>query len=90
MNVYSFFFQQYRKLSQSYYPLLECLTQDHMSFITSLEPHVLIYILTSISEGLTAVGKNYSHLAKERIQASCCLGFPKKHVHLYLQNLPVK
>ncbi|KFP31533.1 Ran-binding protein 17, partial [Colius striatus] len=46
---------QYRKLSQSYYPLLECLTQGHMSFITSLEPRVLIYILTSISEGLTAV-----------------------------------
>uniref|UniRef100_A0A8B9IZP0 Exportin-7/Ran-binding protein 17 TPR repeats domain-containing protein n=1 Tax=Amazona collaria TaxID=241587 RepID=A0A8B9IZP0_9PSIT len=45
---------QYRKLSQSYYPLLECLTQDHMSFITSLEPHILTCILTSISERLTA------------------------------------
>ncbi|KAG8147534.1 hypothetical protein E2320_000175, partial [Naja naja] len=45
---------QFRKLSQSYYPLLECLAQDHMSFITSLEPHVLMYIFTSISEGLTA------------------------------------
>ncbi|KAM6357020.1 LOW QUALITY PROTEIN: ran-binding protein 17 [Alca torda] len=55
---------QYRKLSQSYYPLLECLTQDHMSFITSLEPHVLIYILTSISEGLTAVDTIVS--------SSCC------------------
>ncbi|XP_070630613.1 ran-binding protein 17 isoform X7 [Bos indicus] len=46
---------QYRKLSQSYYPLLECLTQDHMSFITSLDPPVLLYVLTSISEGLTAL-----------------------------------
>ncbi|KFP89154.1 Ran-binding protein 17, partial [Apaloderma vittatum] len=55
---------QYRKLSQSYYPLLECLTQDHMSFISSLEPHVLIYILTSISEGLTAVDTVVS--------SSCC------------------
>ncbi|XP_009983806.1 PREDICTED: ran-binding protein 17-like, partial [Tauraco erythrolophus] len=55
---------QYRKLSQSYYPLLECLTQDHMSFVTSLEPHVLIYILTSISEGLTAVDTIVS--------SSCC------------------
>ncbi|XP_052540908.1 ran-binding protein 17-like [Tympanuchus pallidicinctus] len=45
---------QYQKLSQSYYPLLECLTQDHMDFITSLEPHVLICILTSVSGGLTA------------------------------------
>ncbi|XP_042736565.1 ran-binding protein 17 [Lagopus leucura] len=41
---------QYQKLSQSYYPLLECLTQDHVDFITSLEPHVL----TSVSGGLTA------------------------------------
>ncbi|KAM9531618.1 LOW QUALITY PROTEIN: ran-binding protein 17 [Guaruba guarouba] len=55
---------QYRKLSQSYHPLLECLTQDHMSFITSLEPRILTYILTSISEGLTAVDTIVS--------SSCC------------------
>uniref|UniRef100_A0A6I8NG61 RAN binding protein 17 n=1 Tax=Ornithorhynchus anatinus TaxID=9258 RepID=A0A6I8NG61_ORNAN len=55
---------QYRKLSQSYYPLLECLTQDHMGFITSLEAHVLMYILTSISEGLTALDTIVS--------SSCC------------------
>ncbi|KAM7333225.1 hypothetical protein ACRRTK_006545 [Alexandromys fortis] len=46
---------QYRKLSQSYYPLLECLTQDHMSFVTNLEPPVLLYVLTSLSEGLTTL-----------------------------------
>uniref|UniRef100_A0A669PNP8 RAN binding protein 17 n=1 Tax=Phasianus colchicus TaxID=9054 RepID=A0A669PNP8_PHACC len=61
---------QYRKLSQSYYPLLECLTQDHMDFITSLEPHVLVCILTSISGGLTALGKSCSHTAEEEI---CCV-----------------
>uniref|UniRef100_K7E3Z4 RAN binding protein 17 n=1 Tax=Monodelphis domestica TaxID=13616 RepID=K7E3Z4_MONDO len=55
---------QYRKLSQSYYPLLECLTQDHMSFITNLEPQVLMYLLTSISEGLTALDTVVS--------SSCC------------------
>ncbi|XP_078006672.1 ran-binding protein 17 isoform X3 [Phascolarctos cinereus] len=55
---------QYRKLSQSYYPLLECLTQDHMSFITNLEPQVLMYFLTSISEGLTALDTVVS--------SSCC------------------
>ncbi|MEE6478994.1 hypothetical protein FKM82_012087 [Ascaphus truei] len=55
---------QYRKLSQSYYPLLECLTQDHMGFITSLEPHVLMYVITSISEGLTALDTIVS--------SSCC------------------
>ncbi|XP_048356073.1 ran-binding protein 17 isoform X3 [Sphaerodactylus townsendi] len=55
---------QYRKLSQSYYPLLECLTQDHMCFITSLEPRVLMYIFTSVSEGLTALDTIVS--------SSCC------------------
>uniref|UniRef100_A0A8C1GLN9 Exportin 7 n=1 Tax=Cyprinus carpio TaxID=7962 RepID=A0A8C1GLN9_CYPCA len=40
---------------QSYYSLLEVLTQDHMNFIASLEPHVVMYILSSISEGLTAL-----------------------------------
>ncbi|XP_006864910.1 PREDICTED: ran-binding protein 17 [Chrysochloris asiatica] len=55
---------QYRKLSQSYYPLLECLTQDHMHFITNLEPPVLLYVLTSISEGLTSLDTVVS--------SSCC------------------
>lgn len=65
INICFLHFQQYRKLSQSYYQLLECLTQNHMDFITSLEPHVLIYILTSISGGLPAVGKSCSHTAEE-------------------------
>uniref|UniRef100_A0A671X0B1 Exportin 7 n=1 Tax=Sparus aurata TaxID=8175 RepID=A0A671X0B1_SPAAU len=42
-------------LLQSFYSLLEVLTQDHMNFIASLEPHVVMYILSSISEGLTAL-----------------------------------
>lgn len=50
--------QDYPKLSQSYYSLLEVLTQDHMNFIASLEPHVIMYILSSISEGLTALGNS--------------------------------
>uniref|UniRef100_T1JH36 Gamma-tubulin complex component 2 n=1 Tax=Strigamia maritima TaxID=126957 RepID=T1JH36_STRMM len=45
----------YPKLSQTYYVLLECLAQDHMSFISNLEPSVFLYILSSISEGLTAL-----------------------------------
>lgn len=48
--------QDYPKLSQNYYGLLECLAQDHMSFISNLEPQVFLYILSSISEGLTALG----------------------------------
>ena len=51
------FQQDYPKLSQSYYALLECLSQDHMSFISNLEPQVFLYILATISEGLTALGR---------------------------------
>ncbi|XP_037091986.1 LOW QUALITY PROTEIN: exportin-7-like [Pollicipes pollicipes] len=45
----------YPKLSQSYYVLLECLCQDHMAFLSSLEPPVFLYIFASISEGLQAL-----------------------------------
>lgn len=54
--------QDYPKLSQSFYSLLEVLTQDHMNFIASLEPHVVMYILSSISEGLTALGKTRTQI----------------------------
>lgn len=45
----------YSKLSQSYYSLLETLTADHMAFVSMLEPQVFMYILSSISDGLSAV-----------------------------------
>lgn len=45
----------YPKLSQTYYVLLERLAQDHMPFLASLEPPAFLYILASISEGLTAL-----------------------------------
>ncbi|XP_072177284.1 exportin-7-like [Diadema setosum] len=45
----------YPKLSGSYYVLLECLAQDHMGFISSLEPQVFLHVLSSVSEGLTAL-----------------------------------
>jgi exportin-7 len=51
----------YPKLSQTYYVLLECLAQDHMSFLSTLEPQVFLYILSSISEGLTALGGQLNH-----------------------------
>jgi len=49
------FYQDYPKLSQTYYVLLECLAQDHMAFLATLEPQVFLYILASISEGLQAL-----------------------------------
>ncbi|XP_057585231.1 ran-binding protein 17 isoform X4 [Hippopotamus amphibius kiboko] len=66
---------QYRKLSQSYYPLLECLTQDHMSFITNLEPPVLLYVLTSVSEGLTTLDTVVS--------SSCCTSLDSIVTYLF-------
>ncbi|CAB3261177.1 unnamed protein product [Arctia plantaginis] len=45
----------YPKLSQTYYVLLERLAQDHMSFLASLQPDATLYILCSVSEGLTAL-----------------------------------
>ncbi|CAG9574874.1 unnamed protein product [Danaus chrysippus] len=45
----------YPKLSQTYYVLLERLAQDHMPFLASLQPDAALYILASISEGLTAL-----------------------------------
>merc|ERR1719334_1736902 len=45
----------YPKLSQTYYVLLECLAQEHMAFLATMEPQVFLYILSSISEGLTAL-----------------------------------
>uniref|UniRef100_A0A673AVE9 Exportin 7 n=1 Tax=Sphaeramia orbicularis TaxID=375764 RepID=A0A673AVE9_9TELE len=55
ITTYGTLHHDYPKLSQSFYSLLEVLTQDHMNFIASLEPHVVMYILSSISEGLTAL-----------------------------------
>ena len=48
-------------MSQTYYVLLECLAQDHMSFLSTLGPQVFLYILSSISEGLTALGGQLNH-----------------------------
>lgn len=63
-----FFLQDYPKVSQSYYGLLEVLTQDHMDFISSLEPEVFIYILSSISEGLTGLGEQqYMYVVPEMV-----------------------
>jgi exportin-7 len=49
--------QEYPKLSTAYYILLECLAQDHIKFLSTLEPTVFLYILESISEGLNALGE---------------------------------
>ena len=65
VNLISLFvnrFQDYPKLSQTYYVLLECLAQDHMNFLSTLEPQVFLYILSTISDGLNAIGSNNKFL----------------------------
>ncbi|KAJ8952907.1 hypothetical protein NQ318_006524 [Aromia moschata] len=72
----------YPKLSQTYYLLLECLAQDHMSFLSTLEPHVFLYILSSISEGLTALGGNLNHFTDTMVCTGCCATLD--HIVTYL------
>lgn len=62
--------QEYPKLSQAYYVLLEYLAQDHISFIASLEPHVFLYILETISDGLTGQGSMPSNFTGQQLRSS--------------------
>lgn len=59
----------YPKLSQTYYVLLECLAQDHISFLATMEPQVFLYILSSISEGLNALGAFLDPLTGRRVDS---------------------
>lgn len=36
--------------------LLECLAQDHMAFLSTLDPAIFLYIIKSISEGFAVEG----------------------------------
>jgi exportin-7 len=54
----------YRKVSLSYYNLLEVLSLDHMDFLSQLDPEVFMYIMQSVSEGLTSLDA--------MISTNCC------------------
>ncbi|XP_076033628.1 ran-binding protein 16 isoform X3 [Oratosquilla oratoria] len=69
----------YPKLSQTYYVLLECLAQDHMNFLSTFEPNVFLYILSSISEGLSAIGK----LKDTMVCTGCCATLDHIVTHLF-------
>lgn len=49
---------EYPKLSKAYYMLLECWAQDHIMFLTALEPNIFVYVLESLCEGLVALGES--------------------------------
>jgi len=75
----------YPKLSQTYYVLLECLAQDHMSFLATMEPQVFMYILSSISEGLTALGGNLNYFTDTMVCTGCCATLDHIVTHLFKQ-----
>ncbi|XP_076650962.1 ran-binding protein 16 isoform X3 [Halictus rubicundus] len=63
----------YPKLSATYYLLLEYLAQDHMVFLSTLEPRVFLYILSSISEGLTALGAQIDYYTGNKRIGVCII-----------------
>ncbi|CAH0403871.1 unnamed protein product [Chilo suppressalis] len=67
----------YPKLSQTYYVLLERLAQDHMPFLASLHSDATLYILSSISEGLTALDTS--------VCTGCCGTLDHIVTHLFKQ-----
>ncbi|XP_017850669.1 ran-binding protein 16 isoform X2 [Drosophila busckii] len=55
---------EYPKLSSAYYNLLNCLSQDHVTYLAALEPRAFVYILESLAKGLAALDSS--------IYISCC------------------
>ena len=65
--------------------MLEVLTQDHMEFISNLEPDVFVYILSSISEGLTGIGQlAFAFLTFSILQNLCSVKNNLAHVRVAL------
>ena len=70
--------------------LLECLAQDHMSFLATMEPQVFMYILSSISEGLTALGGNLNYFTGASHHKNCFLFFKlKDFLFVFLNSNPL-
>lgn len=43
-------------MASAYYNLLNCLSQDHVTYLAALEPRAFVYILESLNKGLAALG----------------------------------
>ncbi|XP_045115534.1 exportin-7-like isoform X3 [Portunus trituberculatus] len=65
--------QVHRYLSLDYHSVLVIMTRDHLNFIVTLEPNVLLYILSSSSEGLSDT----------ETCSSCCLILDHLFSYLY-------
>jgi hypothetical protein len=67
-------------LSQTYFSLLETIATDHMAFLTRLDSKVFVYILTTISEGLSVLDT--------KISTSCCSALD--HILTFIFKLLMK
>jgi exportin-7 len=68
---------EYPKLSQTYYVLLDCLAQDHMNFLSTLDTQVFLYLLSTISDGLSALDT--------MVCTACCSALDNIITYLYKQ-----
>uniref|UniRef100_T1G0A4 Exportin-7/Ran-binding protein 17 TPR repeats domain-containing protein n=1 Tax=Helobdella robusta TaxID=6412 RepID=T1G0A4_HELRO len=67
--------KEYPKLMQSYFSLLETVSQDHLSFIGSLDASVLTYIFSTLSSVLLTT--------EPPVLTSCCAILDNIITHLY-------
>ncbi|CAG0919166.1 unnamed protein product [Notodromas monacha] len=68
---------EYPKLSQTYFVLLDCLAQDHMSFLSMMDTNVFMYLLSTISDGLSALDT--------MVCTSCCSALDNIITYFYKQ-----
>ena len=64
----------YPKLSKSYYSLIEVIVEHHIDHVCNLDPQVFLYIISTVSEGLTALDLGVS--------TGCCAALD--HIVTYL------
>lgn len=64
----------YPKLSTSYYTLIEVIVEHHIDHVCNLDPQVFLYIISTVSEGLTALELSVS--------TGCCAALD--HIVTYL------
>ena len=48
---------EYPKLSVAYYSLMDVVTQDHLTLLGNVDNSVLVYILSTLAEGVASVGE---------------------------------
>eukprot|EP00795_Rhopilema_esculentum_P012102 gene12102-2703_t len=65
---------EYPKLSQSFYGLLEIITENHIDHLCEIDPQVFLYVLSSVSQGLDALDPS--------ISTGCCATLD--HIVTYL------